>query len=368
MAMGGYVISPQRTLKPIAEPDSGVARVLLKEVRYHAQIIFLEVCMQVLKIGLALTCLMASTAKAGDIDPNICGVGGAIAGAAVGHQFGGGDGKKALTILGGILGAVAAHNYCKQADNSDDIGYARESERQMLERNSQDYQWSNPRFGRDHNSHSRIERRGYYGQRQCTMTRSVMRDRGGSYVNETYWCQDSGRWSQVTETTTIQQIQWGANGPVQTTTTTTVTSGGPQMPPGYRPSMPSRIVSENRMARFESEVQSAWPYHDRAAMDIAGDLSMAGQVLTLDQLGSLLAIASFDSGRNKMLRHLAEVVDQRYGSISNALRSYTFDSYRAEAMQILSPVRRDEPGRHGRHVDERDGRDFGRDQGRPRRW
>ncbi len=315
--------------------------------------------MQVLKTGLFLSCLLASTAQAGNIDPNICAAGGALAGAAVGHQFGGGDGKKALTILAGILGAVAAHNYCKQADNSDDIRYARDNERQMLERNSHEpYEWSNPRFGRERNSHSRVERRGWYGQSECTMTRSVMRDRGGSYVNETYWCQDSGRWSQVTETTTINEIQWGANGPVQTTTTTTVTSGRPHMPHEYRPPMPSRTVGENRITRFEREIQQAWPNHDRAAVDIARDLSMAGQFLTMDQLGRLLAIPSFDSGRNKMLQVLVRVVDQRFGSTHEALRSYTFDSHRNDAYRILNAsVVRMEPEPHGRHVDTREWRD-----------
>lgn len=42
-------------------------------------------------------------------------VGGAVLGGVVGHQMGGGDGKKALTVLGAVGGAVAGHEVEKRA-------------------------------------------------------------------------------------------------------------------------------------------------------------------------------------------------------------------------------------------------------------
>lgn len=300
--------------------------------------------MKTLILGLVTTGFLVSTAQA-DIDPAICGLAGAAAGGAIGSQFGGGDGKKAIAIIGAIIGGVAAHNYCKEANHSDDIRIARENERRLMKQNTaESVPWCNPRFGRDYNSHSRIEKRGWYGERECTMTRSVMNDRGGSYVNETYWCSNRGGWSQVTETTTIQQIQWGARGPIQTTTTTTTVTGGPSMgawpppAPPFRPVPPSWIVSENGMARYEADVRRAWPHHERAARGIAIDLSRTGEFITLDQLGRLLAIASFDDNRTAMLRELMPVVDRRFGTPTEALRSYVFDSYREEARRILLPV------------------------------
>ncbi len=42
-------------------------------------------------------------------------VGGAVVGGVVGHQMGGGDGKKALTVLGAVGGGFAGHEIEKQA-------------------------------------------------------------------------------------------------------------------------------------------------------------------------------------------------------------------------------------------------------------
>jgi outer membrane lipoprotein SlyB len=42
-------------------------------------------------------------------------VGGAVIGGVVGHQMGGGDGKKALTVLGAVGGGIAGHEVEKQA-------------------------------------------------------------------------------------------------------------------------------------------------------------------------------------------------------------------------------------------------------------
>ncbi|MBC7956041.1 MAG: glycine zipper 2TM domain-containing protein [Cytophagales bacterium] len=42
-------------------------------------------------------------------------VGGAVVGGVVGHQMGGGDGKKALTVLGAVGGGIAGHEVEKRA-------------------------------------------------------------------------------------------------------------------------------------------------------------------------------------------------------------------------------------------------------------
>lgn len=42
-------------------------------------------------------------------------VGGAVIGGVVGHQMGGGDGKKALTVLGAVGGGIAGHEVEKRA-------------------------------------------------------------------------------------------------------------------------------------------------------------------------------------------------------------------------------------------------------------
>ncbi|MBX3621452.1 MAG: glycine zipper 2TM domain-containing protein [Rhizobacter sp.] len=45
-------------------------------------------------------------------------VGGAVVGGVIGHQMGGGNGKKALTVLGAVGGGLAGHEIEKQARSS----------------------------------------------------------------------------------------------------------------------------------------------------------------------------------------------------------------------------------------------------------
>ena len=47
-------------------------------------------------------------------------VGGAVLGGVVGHQIGGGNGKKALTVLGAVGGGLAGHEVEKQARSTTD--------------------------------------------------------------------------------------------------------------------------------------------------------------------------------------------------------------------------------------------------------
>jgi hypothetical protein len=329
--------------------------------------------LKMLAIALAISTFGLSAARA-DIDPAICGLGGALGGGAIGSQFGGGDGKTIMTIIGAIAGAAAAHNYCKQAENPEDIQIARQNEREMLMRGNQErHEWSNPRYGRQPNAHSQIERRGWYGNSECTMTRSVMQSSdGGRYVNETYWCNERGNWSQVTETTTIRQIQWGANGPVQSTTTETTTiyrDGRPPMPPP--PMAPAWIVGENRIVRFQTDLERDWAHPERAARDIASDLARSQQFITLDQLGLLLGKLRFDSERANVLREIAIFVDQQFGSISSVTRVYDFERGAEEARRVLDQVQREKQigphrdGRGGRRWEER--RDGDREEWRHRR-
>lgn len=318
-----------------------------------------------------LTCLLTATvavslvkvspAKA-DIDPAICGIGGAVVGGLVGNQFGGGTGKDILTVLGAVAGAAGGVQFCKPVQSSQDVTTARNQERRALDSGSP-VEWSNPQYGRGPNSRSHVEKRGWYGNRECTMTRSVMSDHNGRYVNETVWCNDRGQWVPVTETTTISQIQWGARGPVQTTTTTTTGRPGvPMAPPVVMPPraerLPYWIVSENRAANMASDIGRAFDSDRvRVAQDYARDFSRAQQFLTLDQLGDVLRAARFDSTRNQILPVLVNVVDQRYGSTSNALSAFDHGSSRDQARRVLDgrggDGRRDDSHRRDPRRDDR---------------
>ncbi len=313
-----------------------------------------------------LTCLLTATvavslmkvspAKA-DIDPALCGLGGAVVGGVIGNQFGGGSGKDALTVIGAIAGAVGGVQFCKPVQSSQDVTNARNYERRALDQGGP-VEWSNPQYGRGMNSRSHVEKRGWHGSRECTMTRSVMSDQYGRYMNETVWCLDRGQWVAVTETTTISQIQWGARGPVQTTTTTTTRPGVPMAPPVVMPpraeQLPYWIVSENRAANLAREIDRAFDSDRvRIASDYARDFSRAQQFLTLDQLGSVLRAARFDSTRNQILRVLVAVVDQRYGSTANALSTFDHGSSRDEARRVLDGRRGDGRRDGGRREDPR---------------
>lgn len=286
-----------------------------------------------------------------DLDPALCGLGGAAAGAAVGSQFGGGDGKKAMIVLGAILGAAGGVQLCKPAQDQQDVTYARQNEQRVLEQGAPS-DWSNPRYGRGNNSRSHIEKRGWYGDRECTMTRSVMHDRGGSYVNETVWCTQNGRWVQVSETTTIRQIQWGPRGPV----------GRPNAPmPPRQERIPNWIVSDNRVANFAREVERAFD-SDRpnVARSYVRDFQRSQQFMTLDQLADVIRAARFDSTRLEILSILVRVVDQRYGSIETAVSAFSHSSSKADARRILL-------GADRRDDRQRDWRDDRRDEVSPRR-
>jgi hypothetical protein len=358
-----------------AEFNSSLKRTLIVLEALVAQK-FQRLVLKVMTVTVALSTFGLANARA-DIDPALCGLGGGLAGGAVGNQFGGGNGKVAMTLFGAIAGAVIAGNACKRADNSDDIRYARQNERQMLMNGGgESYEWSNPRYGQHQNAHSHVERRGWYGQRECTMTRSIMQSSdGGRYVNETYWCNDRGNWSQVTETTTIQQIDWTAQGPVQSTTTQTTTtySGGqPSMRQPMPPQVPAPwIISENQVERIHSEFEREWAHPERAALEAAGDLARGRQFMTLDQLGRLLKELRFDRDRQQVLSVLAPVVDQQFGSMSSVTSAYDFDRQGDEARRLLDQVRRDQqasPRRDEHWGHDRGGRpDFGRDRGDDRR-
>lgn len=334
---------------------------------------------KMLAMTVALSTLGLANAQA-DVDPAVCGLGGAVAGGVIGHQFGGGRGKDVMTILGAIAGAAGGASYCKQANNSEDIRIARQSERQMLMNGGNDsYAWSNPRYGRQANAQSRIERRGWYGQRECTMTRSIMQSNdGGRYVNESYWCNDGGNWTQVTETTTIQRIDWTARGPVQSTTTQTTTtySGGPSpmrpMPPRMEAALPRWIVNENRIARYQYDLRNARSHPEYVAREIAGDLGQSNQFITLDQLGQLMRDLRYDIERERVLRVLAPYVDQQFGSIASVTRTYEVKVNAYEARRILDEAQRQKErgprrdGRRGDRTDDRNDRDDGR-RGSPHR-
>lgn len=314
----------------------------------------------ILTATVAVSMTGISQAKA-DLDPALCGLGGAALGGVIGHQFGGGSGKDAMTVIGAIAGAVGAAQYCKQAQSPQDISNARNYERRALESGAP-VEWSNPQYGRGVNSRSHVEKRGWYGQRECTMTRSVMSDQRGRYVNETVWCNDRGQWTQVTETTTIRQIHWGPRGPVETTTTTTTTTGRPGVPmappvitPPRAERLPYWIVSENRVANLAREVRRA---SDRESVQVARgyarDFSRDQQFLTLDQLGDVLRAVRFDAAREQVLLVLVDSVDQRYGSISNAISAFDQYSSRERARGILN--RNDRGDRRDDRYDRRDDR------------
>ena len=307
-------------------------------------------------VALSLTIGLSYTSQAqADLDPALCALGGGVAGGVIGGQFGGGDGKKALAIIGAIAGAVGGHGLCKSAQDQQDIDYARQNEQRVLQQ-GQPTTWSNPRYGRDTNSRSHIEKRGWYGDRECTMTRSVMQDRGGSYVNETVWCNQNGQWVRVSETTTIRQIQWGARGPV----------AGPSRPmPPREERYPSRILSDNRVSGFASDVKRAFDSDRKGVVrNYVRDFQRDGKYLTLNQLGDVLRAATFDSTREDILPVLVGVVDQNYGSTEAALSAFNSSHSKDRARSILSRAdRRDDRG----HDDRRDDRDDRRREGVPHR-
>jgi surface antigen len=316
--------------------------------------------MKAVTITLAISTLGPAKAMA-DIDPAVCGAAGLLGGGAIGNQFGGGNGKIAMTILGAFAGAVTSHNYCKQAQDPEDIRMARQNEREMLMRGSeQPREWSNPRYGRHANAHSSVAERGWYGNNQCTKTRTVTQaSDGGRYVNETLWCNDGGQWTDVTETTVSSQIRWGANGPVQSTTTQTTTTydGGRRPLPPQRPAMlPQWIVNENRIARFQDDLKQSWPRYEDGAREIARDLSRAQQFMTLDQMGRLLRRLGFDSERDQVLQVLAPYVDQQFGSMASVTAAYRFDREGQKAGRFLDRIQREKEigSRHDRRGDRRE--------------
>lgn len=294
---------------------------------------------------------MAPMAQAFEIDNETGGaVIGAILGAATGRQFGDGQGRDAMTVIGAIAGAYVGGKIGADIDERDRRQAAQAEIESFQYRANERRSWDGRRYGsrRVVGSESYWTRQGRHLHfNDCRESYSTIRTRNGVETYGSVWCQNGSGWSRIEDRSVIETISWcdSRGCTTEQTTTARVDERGrrsPVTPPAGHDwrrdsSIPKWIMSERHMYLLMRDLnrEGLDSGRNKILREVYNDMRNSGEFFTLDQVAQVLVGYAFDSGRNEALRLIKPLIDIRYGLRSNIMLTYSFESGRDEARRIL---------------------------------